>query len=34
MKDTLGVMYLEEKALPVFGLGALGIFLRRISSFA
>jgi NADH:ubiquinone oxidoreductase subunit H len=28
------MMYLEEKALPVLGLGVLGIFLRRIYSFA
>jgi hypothetical protein len=26
-------LYLEKRALPVFGLGALGIFLRCISSF-
>jgi hypothetical protein len=32
MKDTPGMMYLE-KALPVFGFGALEIFLVCISSF-
>jgi hypothetical protein len=31
MKDISDVMYLQEKALPELGLGALGIFLLRIS---
>jgi hypothetical protein len=32
-KDTPGEMRLKGKTVPVFGMGALRIFLRRISSF-
>jgi hypothetical protein len=33
MADMPDMMYLEEKALPVLGLGVLRIFLQCISSF-